>query len=255
MIQRINDSDKFICNVISVTGKTLKQVEFNSFEEACKYRKEMIKKNTIEDVEIYTPNNTAIACEDEADIEKIKIEDLPGDTVENPIEVKEVCCICGGPLGDYGNNPDPICKEGECCEHCNSNFVVPARIVRQYRPHQKNLFVTCSECGMPVILAALINTCKCGKKYDIQGNEVLEEPKTVTDSREFIGEYIDEYYDRYRGITIFKKQINNIEYEFKGTFLEEEYKDKTFEGLKEKLDKAIEKYVDGYAKNFKFKGE
>lgn len=252
MIQRIKDSGKFICNVISVTGKTLKQVEFNSFEEACKYRREMIKKNTIEDVEIYTPNNTAIACEDDIEnkvedkVEDVKIEDLP--------EEQEKCCICGGELGEYGNNPEPISKEGQCCEACNSNFVVPSRLIRQYRPHQKLLFVTCSNCNMPVILASMINTCKCGKKYDIQGNEVAENTQTsVSDAREFIGEYIDEYYDRYRGITIFKKKINNIEYEFKGTFLEEEFKDKTFEGLKEKLDKAIEKYVEGYTKNFEFK--
>ena len=38
------------------------------------------------------------------------------------------CCICGEPLGDYGNNPWPVKEEGECCGYCNFTVVLPARL-------------------------------------------------------------------------------------------------------------------------------
>lgn len=40
----------------------------------------------------------------------------------------KTCCICGNPLGQYGNNPWPLADEGECCDTCNFTKVVPARI-------------------------------------------------------------------------------------------------------------------------------
>ena len=42
------------------------------------------------------------------------------------------CDICGDDIipesfgWKYGNNPQPVC-EGECCNHCNSTVVLPAR--------------------------------------------------------------------------------------------------------------------------------
>lgn len=45
------------------------------------------------------------------------------------------CTICGRHIkGEYGNNPFPIQNAGECCERCNINIVIPARI-----KHFKNL--------------------------------------------------------------------------------------------------------------------
>ena len=40
------------------------------------------------------------------------------------------CCICGGTFEGYGNNPWPVVKDedAECCDRCNANRVVPARI-------------------------------------------------------------------------------------------------------------------------------
>ena len=38
------------------------------------------------------------------------------------------CCICGKEIKDYGNNPFPIAENGECCDNCNMEVVVPARI-------------------------------------------------------------------------------------------------------------------------------
>lgn len=39
-----------------------------------------------------------------------------------------VCCICGEEIEGYGNNPDPVKKEGKCCDACNTKFVIPARL-------------------------------------------------------------------------------------------------------------------------------
>ena len=363
MIERIKDEGKFICNVISVTGKLLKQVEFNSFEKACRYREEMLKKNTIEDVEIYTPNNTAIACEDkdikdadtckvlyfkkdgsfEHEVEKDmdvanreflanqklctkqeydknlyvgykkyakteggdflmevgiyrfgypvddveayitdlgrdgseyenvvfkkKVEDSTNDTEDIKIEdqpEERVCCICGNPIKDWGNNPNPICKNGECCDECNQKYVLQARVVKSYRPHQKLVFINCDNCKKPVILANFENTCECGKKYDLQGNEIVEvknnndtkvlaKTNKMNDAREYIGEYVDMFYERYRGVNVYKKQNNNIEYEFTAQFLDKDLKGKACEEIEEKIDKAIEAYVNSYAKDFEKK--
>ena len=40
---------------------------------------------------------------------------------------KQICCICGKPFSGYGNNAQPV-KEGQCCDECNWNVVIPARI-------------------------------------------------------------------------------------------------------------------------------
>lgn len=41
------------------------------------------------------------------------------------------CCICGTPIGYYGNNADPVC-DGRCCDKCNDSIVIPYRIYLAY---------------------------------------------------------------------------------------------------------------------------
>lgn len=41
---------------------------------------------------------------------------------------KKVCCICGRDFNGYGNNPNPVKEEGECCSLCNTTIVIPARL-------------------------------------------------------------------------------------------------------------------------------
>lgn len=43
---------------------------------------------------------------------------------------KVKCCICGKYINGYSNNPWPINNEenARCCDDCNINVVVPARI-------------------------------------------------------------------------------------------------------------------------------
>lgn len=41
------------------------------------------------------------------------------------------CCICGDKFYGWGNNPAPVnIREGaRCCNECNENVVIPARII------------------------------------------------------------------------------------------------------------------------------
>lgn len=38
------------------------------------------------------------------------------------------CCICGRTYSGSGNNPRPVKEDGECCDACNEQYVIPARI-------------------------------------------------------------------------------------------------------------------------------
>ena len=41
------------------------------------------------------------------------------------------CCICGDLIiNGYGNNPEPVKSYGRCCNNCNIEYVIPARIRR-----------------------------------------------------------------------------------------------------------------------------
>ena len=39
----------------------------------------------------------------------------------------KICCICKKPFDGYGNNAEPVCS-GSCCDECNINEVIPARM-------------------------------------------------------------------------------------------------------------------------------
>lgn len=42
------------------------------------------------------------------------------------------CCICGNMFEGWGNNPWPIVNNqyARCCDFCNENAVLPARLQR-----------------------------------------------------------------------------------------------------------------------------
>lgn len=45
--------------------------------------------------------------------------------------MRPICCICGSECeNEWGNNPYPISKDvnDRCCNVCNDNYVIPARI-------------------------------------------------------------------------------------------------------------------------------
>ena len=38
-----------------------------------------------------------------------------------------ICCICGKPYNNHGNNARPL-MDGRCCDECDSKYVIPYRI-------------------------------------------------------------------------------------------------------------------------------
>lgn len=44
------------------------------------------------------------------------------------------CCICGKICTDWGNNPWPVntSEDARCCDDCNANIVVPARMRQMF---------------------------------------------------------------------------------------------------------------------------
>ena len=42
--------------------------------------------------------------------------------------MKKTCCLCGKEFDGYGNNPAPLKESGECCDQCNAEKVIPARL-------------------------------------------------------------------------------------------------------------------------------
>jgi len=47
------------------------------------------------------------------------------------------CVLCGCELSGYGNNAEPL-AEGLCCNKCNSEKVIPARIKAELNEVLKN---------------------------------------------------------------------------------------------------------------------
>lgn len=48
------------------------------------------------------------------------------------------CCICGEEFEGYGNNPWPVMEDGRCCDDCNHDYVVPARLGQIARERMKS---------------------------------------------------------------------------------------------------------------------
>ena len=46
--------------------------------------------------------------------------------------MKKTCCICGKVFEGWGCNPWPVKQDGECCDTCNREHVLPARILLAY---------------------------------------------------------------------------------------------------------------------------
>ena len=48
-----------------------------------------------------------------------------------------ICCLCGKRDYGFGNNPYPLCEDGDfesrCCDDCNTKLVIPARIGKSYK--------------------------------------------------------------------------------------------------------------------------
>lgn len=51
----------------------------------------------------------------------------------------ECCVLCNGYVGLYGHNPAPLSEEGRCCDDCNKNHVIPARLSWMLSRYSENL--------------------------------------------------------------------------------------------------------------------
>jgi len=50
------------------------------------------------------------------------------DQLQPATDDSEYCVLCGDGINDMGNNPEPVSSVGQCCDSCNWNEVIPARI-------------------------------------------------------------------------------------------------------------------------------
>lgn len=42
---------------------------------------------------------------------------------------KKICPICGKKFEGYGNNPSPLNIEGQVCDTCNMEVIIPTRLL------------------------------------------------------------------------------------------------------------------------------
>lgn len=51
---------------------------------------------------------------------------------EHEIKQEGKCSLCNGKYTNYGNNPQPLKEYWQrCCDKCNFNKVIPARMHKQ----------------------------------------------------------------------------------------------------------------------------
>lgn len=53
-------------------------------------------------------------------------------------EKNKKCCICGKHFPGWGNSPWPVNTDNNtvCCDECNENVVIPARIAALYKKEE-----------------------------------------------------------------------------------------------------------------------
>lgn len=140
------------------------------------------------------------------------------------------CIICGKNFTEIGNNPFPIKKEGECCDKCNLEKVIPARINML-----KNNSLKDQEINMP-LYNELKNKILNANKDNIENikNEIEE-----NHDKDLLNE--PQYYNLLKGVNIMKNKFNNIKFK-------DAEKDIDFEYLLEEERKAVEDYRAAIAK-------
>ena len=85
---------------------------------------------------------------EEEKTEEEKVEIKEEEPVEEELKDEHKCCICGEPIEGHGNNPFPVKTEGDCCDKCNTEVVIPARIekMKKAASEKVNEELTETEC-------------------------------------------------------------------------------------------------------------
>lgn len=89
-------------------------------------------------IHLYKDNNTYVAEVTkyyEGDYELMKYNIVKAEPINEQTDEKEekqTCCLCGKEYTGWGNNAWPL-ADGQCCDDCNWEQVIPARIASAYR--------------------------------------------------------------------------------------------------------------------------
>lgn len=62
---------------------------------------------------------------------------------------QKTCSICQNKYDGFGNNAWPV-NDGRCCDHCNWQVVVPARIAQLYGGKGEAVKEVAKKFGIPV---------------------------------------------------------------------------------------------------------
>lgn len=100
--------------------------DINPLEEKLENKiDEDVKNRILEKIKNKNIKTLKADFEDENVSEPVAKDEEP---VEEELEDEHKCCICGEPIEGHGNNPFPVKTEGDCCDKCNAEVVIPARI-------------------------------------------------------------------------------------------------------------------------------
>lgn len=85
------------------------------------YRSEGYERALDKVIDLYKENNI------ETGVEMMKKLKSDLSSLNESLDDDKKCVICGKPITGYGNNAQPV-KDGKCCDKCNQEVVIPARI-------------------------------------------------------------------------------------------------------------------------------
>ena len=85
------------------------------------YRSEGYERALDNVIDLYKENNI------ETGVEMMKKLKSDLSSLNESLDEDKKCVICGKPITGYGNNAQPV-KDGNCCDKCNQEVVIPARI-------------------------------------------------------------------------------------------------------------------------------
>ena len=62
---------------------------------------------------------------------------IPNERSRRMDKTKPICSICHGLLDSkWGNNAEPV-NDGRCCDKCDTQFVIPIRILQAFAQRKK----------------------------------------------------------------------------------------------------------------------
>ena len=282
MIKRIKDSDHFICKVISQTGKITEERSFDNLEQAKKFKETKKSLPEVKNVEIYTSPTNALPIQDDEEHMVCCICNKPIDSAygnnADPICEGECCEACNEKYviparmlkmnKPFKSELFVKCKEcgmpvilesgeNECeCGACYNRF--GQQFADREEWDEEDRYGTDgpqnqTDDSFEEITKAVRKTNRPLKhkklKISTETAQKIAQATTTLDSRAYIGEYIDEFYERYLGVNVYK----NDKGIYTAQFLEQKLSGETPEEIEEKIAKASSDYVKAYTNDFEIK--